>query len=115
MDSLLTSLFKFIAYIPSDDPDLGDDIVHPIECVKRALSGIISTELILETCGKVNDLIKRVDVFLLFFEVFVVSVHGYALLKGFRRWNDLGIPHNRNFHGFSTTGNFFVLCLCLLQ
>lgn len=110
MDLFIPSLFKFIAYIPSDDPDLGDDIVHPVESVKRALSGIISTELILETRSQVHDLIKRVDVFFLFFEVFVISVHDSSLLKGFRRWNDLGISHNRNLNGFSTTSNPFVLC-----
>lgn len=67
MGLFLTSLFKFIAYIPSDDPDLGDDIVHTVKRVERALSGIISTELILETRSQVHDLIKRVDVFFLFF------------------------------------------------
>lgn len=110
MDLFIHSVFKFIAHISSDDPDLGDDIVHTVESIKRALSGIISTELILKTRGEVNDLIKRVDVFFLFFEVFVVSVHCSSLLKGFLRWNDLGITHNRTHHGFSTTRNPFVLC-----
>lgn len=49
MGLFIPSLFKFIAYIPSDDPDLGDDIVHTVKRVERALSGVIASELVLKT------------------------------------------------------------------